>query len=39
LALAHESVQRHMEGKTPQKVLFIAARGGQEPKVNIVLPK
>ena len=36
IALANEAVQRAFEGRTPQRVVFIAARGNQEPKVNVV---
>ncbi len=37
LALASDAAQRYLDGKTPKKVIFIAGRGGQDPKVNIVL--
>lgn len=37
LALNSEIAQRYLEGKTPKKTIFIASRGGQEPKVNIVV--
>ncbi len=38
LGLATEGAQRYLDGnREPQRVIFIAARKGQEPKVNIVL--
>jgi leucyl-tRNA synthetase len=37
LALATDSVKRQLNGGQPQKVIFIAGRKGQEPKVNIVI--
>ena len=38
LGLATEGAQRYLDGKNkPRRVIFIAARKGQEPKVNIVL--
>ncbi|RMG76027.1 MAG: leucine--tRNA ligase, partial [Chloroflexi bacterium] len=37
LALASQEAQRYINGKQPKKVIFIPARKGQEPKVNIVL--
>jgi leucyl-tRNA synthetase len=37
LALASEDAQRFMNGSTPKKTIFIPARGGIEPKVNIVV--
>ena len=36
-ALASVSVQRALNGAQPKKVVFIAGRKGQEPKVNIVI--
>jgi len=36
-ALASEAAQRYLDGNTPKKVIFIPGRGGQEPKVNIVV--
>jgi leucyl-tRNA synthetase len=36
-ALAAESVQKLLNGSAPQKVIYIAGRKGQEPKVNVVL--
>jgi leucyl-tRNA synthetase len=37
VALASEAAVRFMNGGKPRKIIFIAARSGQEPKVNIVL--
>ena len=37
LALASEAAQRALNGNQPKKLIFIASRKGQEPKVNIVL--
>lgn len=37
LALGSESVKKMMNGGTPKRVIYISGRGGQEPKVNIVL--
>lgn len=37
LALASEGAQRNMNGRTPKKLIFIADKDGQEPKVNIVI--
>ncbi|HRF97452.1 MAG TPA: class I tRNA ligase family protein, partial [Aggregatilineales bacterium] len=37
IALASASVQRVLNGAQPKKILFIAGRKGQEPKVNIVI--
>lgn len=37
IALASASVQRALNGAQPKKILFIAGRKGQEPKVNIVV--
>ncbi|MEQ8675976.1 MAG: leucine--tRNA ligase [Aggregatilineales bacterium] len=36
IALANENAQRFIEGE-PKKIIFIAGRKGQEPKVNIVV--
>jgi leucyl-tRNA synthetase len=36
-ALAVEAVQRFLNGGQPKKVIFIPARNGQEPKVNVVI--
>ena len=36
-ALASEGAQRYLQGREPNKAIFIAARRGQEPKVNLVL--
>jgi leucyl-tRNA synthetase len=36
-ALATEAARRFLNGGQPRKVIFIPARGGQEPKVNIVV--
>ncbi|HLV36807.1 MAG TPA: class I tRNA ligase family protein, partial [Spirillospora sp.] len=37
VALATEAAQRYLNGGKPKKVIFIPGRGGQEPKVNIVV--
>jgi leucyl-tRNA synthetase len=37
VALADETVQKILNGSAPKRVVYIAPRGGQEPKVNIVL--
>ena len=37
LALASEGVRRLLNGGEPKKVIFIAGRNGQEPKINIVI--
>lgn len=37
LALASEGAQRNMNGRPPKKLIFIASKDGQEPKVNIVI--
>jgi len=37
IALASASVQRALNGAQPKKILFIAGRKGQDPKVNIVV--
>jgi leucyl-tRNA synthetase len=37
LALASDGVRRVLNGGQPKKVIFIAARGGQEPKINVVV--
>jgi leucyl-tRNA synthetase len=37
VALASEAAKRFLNGKEPKKVIFIPARKGQEPKVNIVV--
>jgi len=36
-AMNSESVQRALNGGTPKKVIFIASRNGQEPKINVVV--
>ena len=36
-ALASEAVQKQVNGGQPKKVIFIAGRNGQEPKVNVVV--
>ncbi len=36
-ALENEVAQRILQGKEPQKAIFIPARKGQEPKVNLVV--
>jgi leucyl-tRNA synthetase len=37
MALETEGAQRFMDGKPPKKIIFIAGRNNQEPKVNIVV--
>ncbi len=37
LALKSDGAVRFMDGKEPKRVIFIAGRGGQEPKVNVVV--
>jgi leucyl-tRNA synthetase len=37
IALASEVAQRFINGAQPKKIIFIPARNGQEPKVNIVV--
>ena len=37
-ALASDSVRKALNGKAPEKIIFIPGRKGQEPKVNIVIP-
>lgn len=37
LALASDGVRKLLNGGEPRKVIFIPGRGGQEPKVNIVV--
>ncbi len=36
-AMNSESVQRALNGGSPKKVIFIAGRNGQEPKINVVV--
>jgi leucyl-tRNA synthetase len=36
-ALETEGAKRYLNGDQPKKVIFINSRGGQEPKVNIVV--
>ena len=36
-AMNSESVQRALNGGSPKKVIFIAGRNGQEPKINVVI--
>ena len=36
-AMKSESIQRASNGGAPKKVIFIAARNGQEPKINVVV--
>ncbi len=36
-AMKSESIQRALNGGAPKKVIFIAARNGQEPKINVVV--
>ncbi len=36
-AMKSESVQRALNGGSPKKVIYIAARNGQEPKINVVV--
>ncbi len=37
LALESDGVRRVLNGGQPKKVIYIAARGGQEPKINVVV--
>jgi leucyl-tRNA synthetase len=37
LTLDSEAVRKHLNGAEPKKVIFIAGRNGQEPKVNVVV--
>jgi leucyl-tRNA synthetase len=37
LALESEGVRRMLNGGQPKKVIFVASRGGQEPKINVVV--
>ena len=37
LSLASEAVQRQLDGGQPKKMIFISARNGQEPKINVVV--
>ncbi len=37
IALNSEIAQKALNGKAPGKVIYIPARGGQDPKINIVL--
>ncbi len=37
LAVESEVAQRFMNGGEPKKIIFIPSRGGQDPKVNIVV--
>jgi leucyl-tRNA synthetase len=37
LALETEGVQRSLDGHQPKRVIFVDARNGQEPKVNVVV--
>ncbi len=37
LALAREIVQKSLNGGAPKKVIYIASRNGQEPKINVVV--
>ncbi|MBN8620178.1 MAG: hypothetical protein J0L63_14815, partial [Anaerolineae bacterium] len=36
-ALASENVQKLLNGGSPRKVIFVPARSGQEPKINVVI--
>ncbi len=36
-AMNSESVQRALNGGSPKKMIFIAGRNGQEPKINVVV--
>jgi leucyl-tRNA synthetase len=36
-AMGSEQVQRQLNGGQPKRVIYVAARSGQEPKVNIVV--
>jgi leucyl-tRNA synthetase len=35
--LASDAVQKQLNGDQPKKMIFIAARNGQEPKMNVVV--
>jgi leucyl-tRNA synthetase len=37
LTLESEAVRKQLNGGEPKKVIFIASRNGQEPKVNVVV--
>jgi leucyl-tRNA synthetase len=37
LALQSEAARKALNGDTPKRVIYIGGRGGQEPKVNIVI--
>lgn len=37
LTLEREAVQKVLNGGQPKKVIFVPARNGQEPKVNVVV--
>jgi leucyl-tRNA synthetase len=37
LSLESEAVRKQLNGGEPKKVIFIASRNGQEPKVNVVV--
>jgi leucyl-tRNA synthetase len=37
VALASEIVQKQLNGAVPKKVIYIPSRGGQEPKISIVV--
>jgi leucyl-tRNA synthetase len=36
-AMNSESVKRALNGGSAKKIIFIAARNGQEPKINVVV--
>jgi len=36
-AMNSDAVQKVLNGGSPKKVIFIAARNGQEPKINVVV--
>jgi leucyl-tRNA synthetase len=37
IALASESIQKMLDGGTPKRIIYIPARSGMEPKINIVV--
>jgi leucyl-tRNA synthetase len=37
VALSREIVQKALNGGSPRKIIFVPSRGGQEPKINLVI--
>jgi len=37
LSMGSEAVQKFLNGGQPRKVIFVAGRNGQEPKINVVV--